>query len=72
MARPKRLAAHPPGSSTQERVARLVEEGASLYSTGAAGEALAAAVTELVADNRCQRPGPESLSDGQGDWEVRG
>lgn len=57
----------------QAEVSRLVEqEGCNLYSMGAAGEQLAAAVAALKASNSCQRPGPESVGAGaHGTWEVR-
>lgn len=61
------------GGPPQERVAALVRQqggGATLYATGAPGEALAAAVADLVATNASQRPAPDSLTAGQGTWEV--
>lgn len=59
-------------ATVQDRVLQLVhEEGATLYSTGAAGDALTAAVDELCSSNACQRPGPDSVTEGQGTWEVR-
>jgi hypothetical protein len=47
-----------------------LRQRADLYTTGADGDQLAAAVAELVASNACRRPGPASLADGQGTWEV--
>jgi hypothetical protein len=61
------------GGLPQERVAALVRQqggGAALYATGASGEALSAAVADLVATNASQRPAPDSLTAGQGTWEV--
>lgn len=48
----------------------LRQGGADLYSTGAAAQELAAAVADLIASNACAKPGPDSLLDGQGTWEV--
>jgi hypothetical protein len=44
---------------------------ADLYSTGDACEELSAAVAGLVANNPSPQPGPDSLTQGQGTWEVR-
>ncbi|KAI3431404.1 hypothetical protein D9Q98_004457 [Chlorella vulgaris] len=43
---------------------------ADLYSTGDACEELSAAVAGLVANNPSPQPGPDSLTQGQGTWEV--
>ena len=70
---PSALQADAAGGPPQERVAALVRQqggGAALYATGAPGAELAAAVADLVATNASQRPAPDSLTAGQGTWEV--